>query len=58
MTFKEKITEIEEQFLANLPDEDPNQTPETRLKQIEQAAAQMSDEETKDEAEQKKRELE
>jgi len=51
VAFKEKITEIEEKFLAALPEEDPNQTPETRLKLIEEAVNYMSDEETKDSAE-------
>jgi hypothetical protein len=54
VAFKEKITQIEEAFLACLPEDDPNQTPETRLKQIEEAAELPSDEETKDSAEAEK----
>ena len=45
------ITKIEEAFLACLPEEDPNQTPETRLKIIEEAAASKDLDESKIEGE-------
>jgi hypothetical protein len=51
VTFKEKITQIEEAFLACLPEEDPSQTPETRLKHIEHYAALDPEEECKCEEE-------
>lgn len=48
VTFKEKITAVEEAFLAALPEEDDKLNPEARLKMIEEAAAKDSNEETKD----------